>query len=333
MNAPYTGGYAPGNQLFAVDGDFTKCDPCTLPEISYPIKGDSVVSTSDIVIFYPNIAVPAYNTVQLGIAPNIAPFSANQQAAILEQDFIVAFSAYIPLRLNYVYNPAWALGSIYASAAWVGAFPDGFATFNLDEFVLVEEGELRDIGAGLCRIKRKFAILPPTRSEFEQYAATFPGIQNSSGITSINRPSFTRNVLSRIQYDYFIADDWEILSTSKYAYFAIFNGGNDFGRRLDLSTGMYPDGLLLQVMQYFASSNIISASGSYVGVTGDVPLTDGDPTDPTTATVPQAAQYLGWCTGTNTSNGLPAEIVIESSTLTRYMGNIWERRTRFVKAQ
>jgi hypothetical protein len=326
MNAPYYGGYAPGNQLFAVDGDFTICEPCSLPEISYPLKGDSILSTSDIVIFYPE--VPQYSLVSLGTFPNIAPWSANQVAAILEQEFVVAFSAYIPTRLNTQYNPAYALGSIYAQESWKGQFGDSVGTFSLDEFILVEEGELRDIGAGLCRFKAKWAILPPTRSEIEQYGATFPGLSTNG---TVSRPQYTRNVMSRIQYDYFVFDDWDILSQSPYGYFALFTD-SDYGRRLNSATGLYPNGLILPVMQYFASSNIETAYGNFIGIPTET-LTDGDPSDPTSATVPQATEYLQWATGLSTNDGTPAEIVIESSTFTRWMGNIWERRTRFVQAQ
>ena len=328
-NAPYTGGYATGAQLFAVDGDFTQCDPCSLPEISYAVKGDSVLSTGDIVVFYPTI--PIYSTVRLGNFPNIAPWSANQVAAVLEQEFMVALSAYLPMRLNTPYDPDYALGSVYAGAAWQGQFPDGTYTFNLEEFILVEEGELHDMGGGICKLKRKFAILPPTRSEIEQYVVTFPGIADSDiGLGNITRIPFTRNVMTRIQYDYFVFDDWNVLGDSPYIYFQLFPD-SDFGRRLNADTGLYPNGLILQPTQWFGSSSVYTLYGNFVGPQVES-LSDGAG-DPDSATMPSSTNYLQWCSGENTSNGAPAEIIVESSTFTRYMGNIWERRTRFCQAQ
>ena len=62
-------------------------------------------------------------------------------------------------------------------------------------------------------------------------------------------------------------------------------------------------------------------------------LDDGDGSDPDTATFPGFTEYANLVSGSGTSNGLPAELIAEGSTLTRYLGNIWERRTRFVIAQ
>lgn len=310
-NAPYYGGFSPGADLFAVDGDFTFCDPAGAPEISYPLKGDSILAQNDIVIFYPEI--PAFATVSLGTQPNIHPWSANQVAAVLEQEFIVAQEAYIPMRLNTPYDPNWGLG-------WQGIFPDGTPTFDLSQLILVEEGDLRDIGGGLSKLRRKFATIPQTRCETEQFSATFPGL-NTNG--SVQRPQVTRNVLSRLQYDYFVFDDWGILGNTP-----LFPNGP----RLDSSTGLYPTGLLLPAMEYFNDSNIETSYGIYVGTPTDT-LTDGDPTDPTTATLPSATDYLGWCTGLSTANAQTAELIAESSTFDRWMGNIWVRRTRFVLAQ
>ena len=307
-NAPYTGGTSPGGSLFLVDGDFTIASPEGIPVISYPLKGDSILTQNDIVIFYPDI--PAYSTVSLGTYPNIHPWAPNQNAIIVEQEFIVAQNVYQPTPLNTQYNVAFALG-------FQVAFHNGYPWSAVP--YLVEEGDLQDIGGGLSKFKVKFASIPPTRCELEQYSVTFPGLSTNG---SVSRPSFTRNVMTRIQYDYFIFDDLDILSTPLFT---------DGGNRLNASTGLYPPGLILQPTQWFANSAIQTAYGQYVGTLTDT-LTDGDPTDPTTATLPTATLYLGWCTGLETSNGQPAEIIVEPSTMTRYLGNIWQRGTRFTVA-
>lgn len=310
MSAPYTGGSSPGDGLFFVDGDFTSCDPCGMPVISFPVKGDSIQSKNDIVIFYPE--VPAFSTVSLGTQPNIHPWSPNQQVMVLEQEFMVAQNAYFPMPLNTQYNVLWSLG-------FQDQFPSGYPSAQIGLMYLVEEGELQDAGGGISKIRRKWATLPPTRCEIEQYSYTFIGLMTNG---SVQRPPYTQNVQSRIQYDYFIFDDLEILSIPLFPN----------GFRLDASTGLYPTGLIIPQMQYFENQTIETSYGIYVGAPVDT-LTDGDRADPTTATLPTATDYLGWCTGIGTGNAQIAEIVAESSTFTRWMGNIWERRTRFVLAQ
>jgi len=312
--APYYGGWSPGADLFFVDGDFTQCDPCGMPVISYPMRGDSILALNDVIFFNPQTS--QYEAIQLGTYPNIHPFNTNQQVIVVEQEFIVAQNSYQPMPLNTPYNVAWCLG-------FQNQFESGYPAASIGLTYLVEEGELVDIGGGLCKIRRKWATLPPTRCEIEQFAMTFPGLTytapNGSGI---NRLQYTQNVQSRIQYDYYIFDDLEILDLD------LFIDGFG-GQRLNAATGLYPPGLILQAMLYFQDSNIISGGGGvFIGNTdiGTGGLTDN-------GTVPSATEYIQWATGQSTSNGQTAELIAESSTMTRWMGNIWERRTRFVLAQ
>ena len=310
MSAPYSGGSDPGSQLFFIDGDFTVGDPCGMPVISYPMKGDSILSLNDIVVFDP--VTPVNNLIPLGTYPNIHPWNPNQQVAILEQEFIVAQNSFYPMPLNTPYDVSWSLG-------FQDTLSNGYPSAQIGSMVLVEEGELQDIGGGFSKIRRKWATIPPTRCEMEQYVATFIGLDG--GDTGISRPQFTQNVMSRIQYDYFIFDDQNILGTP------LFDAG---GNRLNSSTGLYPAGFIILAQQYFDDpDNIISAFGVYIGTPPEEALNN----DPDFPTVPTVSEYLGWVVGLSTSNGLPAEICIESSTITRWMGNIWERRTRFVQAQ
>ncbi len=302
--APVSGGFAIGGDRFFVDGDFTKADPAGLPEVSFPMMGDSILTYNDLLIFVPSI--PAFQLFTLGNGFNVHPWSPNQQVIVIEQEFMVAQESYEPMHLNTPYNTDWALG-------WIGYFPTGYPAAALGNAVLVKEGELVDMGAGISRIKRKWATIPPTRCEIEQYAATFPGLDSTGGIT---RQSFTQNVASRLQYDYFIVDFLDILSTP-----TVGAGGN----RIDSSTHNFPSGLVIPAQQYFDSTTVVTSGGIYVGNLV-IDLNDSTPTLPT------ATQYIAYATGTGTSNGLPAEIVAEASTLTRWMGNIWERRTRFVAA-
>jgi hypothetical protein len=292
----YSGGLFPGEQLFAVDGDFTSCDPCGLPMVSFPFKGDSILSTRDIVQLQNNgDGTFSYITVPLGTFPNVQPWSANQTCMVLEQEFMVAQSSYIPMRLNTPYYVPWAIG-------WQGQFLDGQPSVNLDSLILVEEGELQDCGGGISKLRRKFVNLPPTRNEIEQYVYNYPGF--SSGRLQTPFP-----VYSRLQYDYFVFDDYNILGG------ALFPGGH----RLNATTGITPFGFLLQPTFYFADDGASVPNLIFIPIISDT-------------TLPDLTTYQGFISGAGTSNGDTAELVAEGSTLTRWMGNIFERRTRFVSA-
>lgn len=302
-NALYTGGYSPGAQLFGVDGDWTFLDPAGLPIISYPMIGDSILSISDIVVY--SVAASNYVAIKLGTAPNIQPWSANQQAFVIEQEFTCAQSAIVSLNLNTPYYLPWSTG-------WSARLGNGITVPPLNAAILVENGPHYDMGGGLVKFKMKFASIPPTRNEIEQYEYTYPGFDDSTTGASRVGPTFA--VASRLQFDYFLFDDLDILSIPLYPA----------GIRLDASTGIRPNGLMLPA-QYYASSAAEYAQNAFL-----VPGQLQDAAGSDVASIPGFTPWVSWATGAGTSNGLPAEIIAEASTLKRYMGNIWERRTRFV---
>ena len=325
MNAPYTGGNSPGGQLFFNDGDWTQISPEGMPVLSFPFKGDSILTLNDILQF--DLSNQTWATTPFGTYPNIHPWTPNQDVAVIDQDFVVAQSYYKPTPLNTPYDINYSLG-FQATFSGTNNYPWGGNSNNPNQgfLYLVEEGELMDIGAGLSKFKRKYAILPPTRCETEQFAVTFPGISNQNG----NRPPFTQDVLTRIQYDYFIFDDLDILTLP------LFTGYDpdvsQLQPRLNKETGLYPAGLILPKFAVFLTASsgnsfqINYQTGQYIGNQTDTLLDGNNPT------IPSATDYLNWAVGNNTSNGQPVEIVVEASTLTRWMGNIYERRTRFTQA-
>jgi len=310
--APYSGGSSPGADLFFVDGDFTDCEPCSMPVISYPFRGDVPVGINSIAMFDP--VANAYVLAAPGTYPNSYTWSPNQSAIVLEQEFIVAQNAYVAMALNTRYNDTWALG-------WLGVieFPSGpYPMALLRSTYLIEEGELQDIGGGLAKIRRRWASLPATRCEPEQYASTFPALDSTSGVS---RPSITRNAMSRIQYDYFIFDDANVLAIPLFDI-----NTNPNGQRLNLTTGFYPAGIIIQPFQAFDATAPVTSGGLFIG-------SPVESLDDVGGSVPAAQDYIDWATGGGSTGGLPAEICVESSTMTRWMGNIFERRTRFVLAQ
>ena len=311
-SAPLSGGSASGGDRFFVDGNFYSCDPCGLPVISFPLKGDSILSTRDILFFFTSPTL-GYYCVPLGTFPNIQPWSPNQIAMVLEQDFMVAQDGYYALPLNTPYWPGWAIG--FNQVMW-----NGYPIPSLNQFYLVEEGTLEDMGGGISKIRRKFATIPPTRNELEQFAYSYIGFANDP--SGANRYRVTFNVQSRVQYDYFIFDDLNVLTTPLYP----------IGKRLNSTIS--PAGLILPPTYYWQNINSISKN-----IFTDS-LSDGATTPPTpgdsSTTVPSFSDYTNIMKGDGsslTSNGLNAEVIAEASTMSRYLGNIWERRTRFVIAQ
>lgn len=302
-NAPYSGGTSAGAKLFAVNGDFTAATPCGPPEISYPFKGDTFPGLRDIVLLN---SAGAYVNVPLGSGYNVQPFRANQSAIIVEQEFMVAEAYYVPMRLNTLYNTDWSNG-------WRGDFA------LLDQSFLVEEGPLENVGGGIVKFWRKFATLPPTRNEFESYAPTFPSFEvlyGTPATQSIVRPAKTATVFSRVQYDYYVYDDLDLLSG-----LSLFPSGH----RLNASTGLSPTGLILPEMRYYKPSTETTSGGTPNTVEYNMQLDGDQPL--TAASIPSSTQYRGWI-------GV-AEIVAEASSFGPgpWLGNIYQRKTRFVIAQ
>lgn len=297
LNAPYSGGFSAGAKLFAVDGDFTFASPCSPPmNIESPFKGDSFPSMKDIILLDQS---GTYVSVPLGQGYNVQPFSANQSCIVFDQEFMVAQAYHVPLPLNTPYNMNWSIG-------WQGTYA------NLASAFLVAEGPLEDMGGGIVKFRRTFATLPPTRNEMESFCYTFPPLSNGTDL----REAKSKVVASRVQFDYYVYDDLDILS-----WIPLFPAG----RRLNATTGLSPSGLILPEMRYFkAGANAVTLN---LLCDGDQPLVNESSVGAGDATKPTFSEYTGWA--------WQKEIVAESSILGPgpWLGNIYQRRTRFVIAQ
>lgn len=299
MSAPLSGGFSPGDfERFAVDGDFTFAWPCGAPRVTRQFAGDSIFSYRDIVYGFLDAGNPAgisYQRVSFGVYPNLQIWAANQSGIILEQEFMVSQAHYIPPYLNTPYNPAWSVG-------WSNPFA------NLLDIYLVREGPLEDMGGGISRFTRAYASLPRTRNVLEQFAYHFIGFGDDSGSGS-QRQRGTFSVPSRLQYDYFIFDDLDILGLPVFP----------LGPRLNVSTGALPDGIILQEQRYLFGSYFNNVDALF------------DDTG-SGATTPTFSEYLGYGNPSG-PNGGAAELIAEASVMRQWMGNIYERVTRFVKVQ
>lgn len=282
-----------------MDGDQTVATPCGAPEIYNPLPGDSISGGLPIVLMDRSIDPPNYVTVPLGEGFNDQPFNPSQAAIVVEQEFQVAEAFYAPMPLNSLYNPSWGVG-------W------GNIDVDLTSCFLIEEGALTPIGAGLVRFKRKFANLPPNRNEFESYCASFPAL--NFGGDSI-RFGFSRVVNSRLFYEYFVYDNLGLL-----AFIPEFPGGH----RLT-TAAMAANGRFLCFEQFIGFKPVAGAVQNNNFLDPDQPLDDASDEDGGPGTTPPYLIYAGW-------RDLGFEIVAEASSFTRWMGNIYVRKTRFVQA-
>lgn len=307
-DAPYTGGYLPGGRIFAVDGDYQTWQPEGAPEISNPFEGDSVFSNRDVI--YLGAVGSGHNWLNnriyvrcpLNSFPNFQPWFPNQDSIIIEQKFRGAFSSFQAMRLNTPYDPTWAL-------PWLGQFLDGEPAVAIGNAILVKEEGPKDIGGGLGEVFRRFATIPKTRSVGEQFTYNYIGLDDPTGGSTV-RPSKPQTVMSRMQFDYFLFDDFPVLATP------LFPTGN----RLDASTGLYPPGLILNAQKYYGPD----AYSEVETLQDDIGAG---------ATIPSLTDYLSFLDQTDTGGPKAGELIAESSCMRPWLGNIYERATRYVEAR
>lgn len=184
------------------------------------------------------------------------------------------------------------------------------------DFFLVLESPATSVGGPVLQMTRSYAKVPSVRDEWESFSYTFPGI--NANTVSPSRPYYTYGrepmtltVPSRVRYDYWhvgfsitpvtqtkIKNPYQIPVVEAQRYWGIGGRGwpADENKLGELSTPTSE-----QYLQLVYSTS--------------VPV----PVWPSAQTVHLV--YQG------------AEIVAEDSTINRWMGNIWERKTRYVRAQ
>jgi hypothetical protein len=200
-------------------------------------------------------------------ARKLFPIPGDNTSFIVEQDFMQFFANFTPLALNT------------AHPTFTNAY-------------LVEETPLQDLGGGVARWTRRYAQIPATRDEYETFAYHFIGFEGNFNIGSpliTGRDRFTKVVVSRIHYEYFLCA-----------------AGQPYEDPGDIP--------IISEQQYLAAPG----SDMPVDWLRDSPPFDV-PSDPT-----RAAYEAMIAAGT--------EIVAEDSRVSRWLGNIYERSTRYVKA-
>jgi hypothetical protein len=173
-------------------------------------------------------------------------------------------------------------------------------------YYLYEETPLVALGAGVVTWTRRYAKLPDARDEFETFVYTFPGwIGGDSTITEDPRDPFTETIISRVRFEYFQPGVSPGISKPKdiqvYERFQVFaQGGRNFPSNvLGGATTPTKD----QYISALSVPVLITPAESAFGV----------------------YRYVL----------IPAEkqLVAETSSVRRWIGNIYERKTRYVTAK
>lgn len=225
-----------------------------------------------------------------------APFDGVTTDYVLEQDWVQFNSVFAPLPLSTPH-------------------PDYSA------YLLVKESPLQPVGV-LDAVKwvRTYAQVPATRSEpttAPYRFIGFTGYVSAIGGTITNnvpgRKPFTQSVNCRIQYDYFLSTTPSTIPVMRaQAYY--FRIGTITGSGPYTWTATYTLGSAQDIAQGSPTDYILDTTGTYAVSNSIVPC------------VPSRTAYMALiAAGT--------EIAIEDSQLSRWMGNIFVRSTKYTVAR
>jgi hypothetical protein len=240
------------------------------------------------------------------------PFDGDSNAYVLTQEWESLAENFTPLALNT-------------------AHPD------YPTYLLVKEGPLQDIGNACVRWTRTYALLPNSRADASSMSYNFIGFYGYYGTATVftankallGRARFQRTVSCRIQFDYFLISSGNIYQMVGGVLTSIATGST------------------IEFIPVIGEQLYYSQSGQYVAGTWTPDYTTGSQSDQnyglatdsildqttwnsifTTVvpTVPSRATYQGWINNST-------EIVAEGSSISRWMGNMYSRVTKYVVAQ
>lgn len=248
-------------------------------------------------------------------------------------DFTVATPVSLPVfqspfpgvKDQWVFTQQWMQFLVNFSPATLGtAHPDTDTVHGptLSDYVLVAEGDRQSVGNGIVTWTRTYAKLPNAREEWATIAYNFIGFYGVSGTNSASvsgRPRQVKTVPCRIAFDYWMTGlpDDTLIANRKVT-----------------TAGKIP---IIVELKYFFEGQV---SGNYstdptygmaTDFIGDVNVTIGNPTYPTRANydiLRQVGTVLSSTDGT-----LPFELVAFPSDVSRWLGPIYQRTTKYIKAQ
>lgn len=223
------------------------------------------------------------------------PFTGDKKKYILEQDFTQFVDNFVALNLN-TNHPSYPT------------------------YKLVEESPLQDQGGGIVKWTRTYAAIPDARDDYSTlaynyigYYGTIANIAVAIAYPVIGRNRFTEPVTCRIRSDYFLCAIGQTYPTpasipviSAQLYYVPLGtiSGSTF-------TSTYPAGSTNDILYGTQTDFLWDNSGAHAFPGAIIP------------TRPTRTEYQ-----TLINNG--TEIVAESSQLSRWEGNIYQRVTKYV---
>ena len=273
------------------------------------------------------------------------------------------FSSPIPgTSAEYVFTQEFMQLRTSVSAAAIGSLHPTYGTTSpFSGYVLVSEGPKEDAGAGMVRWRRVYAAIPASHNEWESCACSFPATSPLGPLasTQLGRFRFSRLVTSRVQHDYFI-----VAAGTETAY--LFNSPGNIPAicAFDYVTQYYDaEHGTWQYGNFYTKADYVSDDFVSTSAGGLIPTV---PSETQYAAMLQDATVNKWKAGisfqklTNANppmvdvgvtmqvystaqTGLDAhniptvtsfygQLAAEDSRLSRWMGNIFLRQTRFILA-
>lgn len=300
------------------------------------------------VTYYKASAQPAFNvavTSSLPVWEN--PIPALNEKTVFRQTFVQTAASYAPLALDTVYPAAGSYG--------VPSSPT---------YYLVAEDNQTDLGGGMMQWDRVYARIPTSWSEGEEYAYTFPAFISSASagsditITSITSSGTNYSISSTLA---FTSGDQVHVAVSyvrdSITYFVgqyVRTIGGSSGVNA-LVPGIFPGtgafssiaGVITKEAPYRATEKTDTVPSQLVydyaltsttALDTNLPIIDAfTPVDATgadiisgtslnTTTKPTAAAYASMINRN-------VQIVAQASVRRRWLGNIYERQTRYIPAR
>lgn len=224
------------------------------------------------------------------------PFKRDKGMYLLSQKFWQFLANFVPLALN----------TPYPSVPYTS-------------YVLVSESQLRDLGGGIVEWERTYAQVPASRDDWTTIGYQFIGYFGTQGNfiatpgTIIGRPRQTVTVPCRVQNDYYLVGTGGTFTTPDLIPNILEQ--KYYWPQGTLSAGVFipiypPIGSLDDIMHGLATDDIWNKE-------------DFGALNPT---VPSRTEYEALITA-------GTEIVAESSKITSWQGNIFQRQTSYIKAR
>lgn len=278
------------------------------------------------------------------------------------------FEAPIPgVAAEYVFTQRWRQFRNNLDSSGPTALNTAHPTYS--SFKLVEEGPRQEVDGGIVETVRKYAALPATHYDYDIFGYSLIGLltQVATGAgpayTSVSRSREVKPLRSRVQYDYFlvptsgsttvtdpitgtsvvISTAGDILNIQEMVYcyqntiYASGGSGTAIAGGITMKVDILnPAGSLLKtwptsddynnVMVQDAISNGWSGTVTKIVLFPTTTYTGGPP--------PTAGHNAGAIDLTSTPHSVLGGIMpVGASVLTRWLGNYYQRATRYVLAQ